>query len=41
MKKRKKKDGNLRFCIDYRRINTITIKNKYLLPMIDDLFDQL
>ena len=37
----KKKDGSLRMCIDYRMLNSITIKNKYLLPKIDDLFDQL
>ena len=37
----KKKDGNLRMCIDYRSLNEVTIKNKYPLPRIDDLFDQL
>ena len=37
----KKKDGTLRLCIDYRRLNKLTVKNKYLLPRIDDLFDQL
>ena len=37
----KKGDGTLRLCIDYRRINKVTIKNKYPLPRIDDLFDQL
>ena len=37
----KKKDGSLRLCIDYRQLNKLTIKNKYLLPRIDDLFDQL
>ena len=37
----KKKDGTLRLCIDYRQLNKLTVKNKYLLPMIDDLFDQL
>jgi len=37
----KKKDGTLRLCIDYRELNKITIKNKYSLPRIDDLFDQL
>ncbi|GKV38840.1 hypothetical protein SLEP1_g46705 [Rubroshorea leprosula] len=37
----KKKDGSLRLCIDYRRLNQVTIKNKYPLPRIDDLFDQL
>ena len=37
----KKKDGTMRLCIDYRQLNKITIKNKYPLPRIDDLFDQL
>ena len=37
----KKKDGTLRLCIDYRELNKVTIKNKYDLPRIDDLFDQL
>ncbi|KAL5558538.1 hypothetical protein UlMin_034749 [Ulmus minor] len=37
----KKKDGTLRMCIDYRELNKMTIKNKYPLPRIDDLFDQL
>ena len=37
----KKKDGSLRLCVDYRRLNRVTIKNKYPLPRIDDLFDQL
>jgi hypothetical protein len=36
-----KKDGTQRLCVDYRALNEITIKNKYPLPMIDDLFDQL
>ena len=36
-----KKDGSMRMCIDYREINQATIKNKYPLPRIDDLFDQL
>ena len=36
-----KKDGSLRMCIDYRQLNEVTIKNKYPLPRIDDLFDQL
>jgi hypothetical protein len=36
-----KKDGNMRMCIDYRSLNEDTIKNKYPLPRIDDLFDQL
>ena len=37
----KKKDGSLRMCIDYSELNKLTIKNKYPLPRIDDLFDQL
>src|SRR5207244_11951293 len=37
----KKKDGSLRMCIDYRSLNAVTIKNKYPLPRIEDLFDQL
>src|SRR5438552_18222896 len=36
-----KKDGTLRMCIDYRALNEVTIKNKYPLPRIQDLFDQL
>jgi hypothetical protein len=37
----KKKDGSLRMCVDYHPLNAVTIKNKYLLPRIDALFDQL
>ena len=37
----KKKDGTFRLCIDYRELNKVTIKNRYPLPRIDDLFDQL
>jgi hypothetical protein len=36
-----KKDGTQRLCVNYRALNEITIKNKYLVPRIDDLFDQL
>ena len=35
----KNKDGTLRLCIDFRQLNKVTVKNKYPLPMIDDLFD--
>ena len=37
----KKKDGSSRLCVDYRQLNKMTIKNKYPLPRIDDLMDQL
>ena len=37
----KKKDDTLRLCVDYRQLNKLKVKNKYLLPIIDDLFDQL
>ena len=37
----KKKDGSMRLCIDYRQLNKVTIKNRYPLPRIDDLMDQL
>jgi len=36
----KKKDGSMRLCIDYRELNKVTVKNRYALPRIDDLFDQ-
>ena len=38
---RKRKDKTLRLCIDYRQLNRVTIKNRYPLPRIDDLFNQL
>lgn len=37
----KKKEGAMRLCIDYRELNKLVVKNKYPLPRIDDLFDQL
>ena len=37
----KKKDGTLRLCIDYHQLNKMTIKDRYPLPRIDDMFDQL
>ena len=37
----KKKDGSLRLCIDYRKLNKVTIKNMYPLPRFEDLFDQI
>ncbi|KAL0546386.1 hypothetical protein IC582_016294 [Cucumis melo] len=37
----KKKDGSIRLCIGYRELNKVTVKNRYPLPRIDDLFDQL
>ena len=37
----KKKDGSMRLCVDYRQLNKVEIKNKYPLPRIDDLMDQL
>ena len=38
---KKMKDGKLRLCIDYRALNKVTVRNKYPLPIISDLFDQL
>ena len=37
----KKNDGSMRLCIDYRELNRMTVQNKYALPRIEDLFDQL
>ena len=37
----KKKDGSIRMCIDYRELNNLTVKNRYPLPWIDDMFDHL
>jgi hypothetical protein len=37
----KKKDGSMRMCIDYRNLNAVIVKNKYPLPRINDLLDQL
>ena len=36
-----KKDGTTRFCVDYRRLNEVTVKDRYPLPLIQDIFDQL
>ena len=37
----KKKDGTCRFCVDYRQLNNIMVKNKYPLPVVDELLDEL
>jgi hypothetical protein len=36
-----KKDGSQRMCVDYRSLNDVTVKNTYLLPCIEDLFDKM
>jgi hypothetical protein len=36
-----KKDGSQQMCVDYRSLNEVTVKNKYSLPCIEDLFDQM
>jgi len=37
----KKKTGDWRMCVDYKRLNALTIKNKYPLPVIDEILDEL
>jgi hypothetical protein len=37
----KKKDGSWRFCVDYRKFNTITVKNKFPMSIIDELLDEI
>ena len=37
----KKKDGSLRLCVDYRALNSITVKNRYPLPLISEILDRV
>jgi len=37
----KKKDGTVRFCVDYRQLNAVTVKDSYRIPRIDDMLDRL